>query len=54
MVDEAVFDIKEEGVDLHLDEQRTIICPFCQADWEAQGKPTHWKPYKSRCERHDC
>jgi len=46
-MNEALFDIKEKGIALYLNEQSSIICPFCEQDWVSQGKPVSWKPYKS-------
>ena len=47
VMDEALLDVKEAGSSLFLDEQKTIVCPFCLDDWKAQGNPTLWKPYSS-------
>ena len=44
---EAHLTIKEAGSDLVWDENKNILCPFCVEDYNAQGKPSNWKPYES-------
>lgn len=47
MNDNIRLEILNAGKSLQLDEVRTILCPFCQRDWIAQGKPESWKPAES-------
>lgn len=39
--------IKFVGQGLAISETTTIICPFCENDWQDQGKPKAWAPEKS-------
>lgn len=52
MNDQEAFNPKEiieqEGLSLNVDESLSLVCPFCQEDWENQGRPgAIWKPSKS-------
>lgn len=43
----VVVKIKQEALSLQHEDSRTIVCPFCEADWEQQGYPAHWHPTSS-------
>ena len=47
MLDPIKADIKEVCKDLGPSETRAMVCPFCQDDWETEGRPSYWRPEKS-------
>jgi hypothetical protein len=41
------LELKLIAKEMHLNESRSMICPFCEEEWKVQNCPVEWKPETS-------